>query len=80
MLQEFKSMAQEFGIIFIIVHHIKKPAGVGTIKTKPRKEDLKGSSSIYQDPEAVVMLSSPEDGKIGGKWGLRYSILISPRV
>lgn len=64
MLQEFKSLAQELGIVFIIVHHINKPQGVGTIKRKPQKEDLKGSSSIYQDPEAVVMLSSPETGKI----------------
>ncbi len=63
-LQEFKTIAQELGIIFLIVHHIKKPEGMGTVKRKPKMEDLKGSSSIYQDPEAVVMLSSPEDGKL----------------
>lgn len=63
-LQEFKTIAQELGVIFIIVHHIKKPEGLGTIKRKPKMEDLKGSSSIYQDPEAVIMLSAPEDGKI----------------
>lgn len=59
-LQEFKSLAQEFGIIFIIVHHIKKQEGVGSSPKKPRMEDLKGSSSTYQDPEAVIMLSNPD--------------------
>lgn len=61
-LQEFKTIAQELGIIFFIVHHIKKPEGSGSIVRKPKMEDLKGSSSTYQDPEAVVMLSSPEQG------------------
>lgn len=63
-LQEFKSIAQELGIIFLIVHHINKPQGVGIKPKKPRKEDLKGSSSVYQDPEAVIMLSSPEHGQV----------------
>lgn len=63
-LQEFKSLAQEFNIIFIIVHHIKKQEGVGSSTKKPKMEDLKGSSSTYQDPEAVIMLSSPEKGLI----------------
>lgn len=61
-LQEFKTIAQELGIIFFIVHHIKKPEGTGTVTRRPKMEDLKGSSSTYQDPEAVVMLSSPEMG------------------
>lgn len=63
-LQEFKSLAQEFGIIFIIIHHIKKVENAGATPKKPKMEDLKGSSSIYQDPEAVIMLSSPEKGKL----------------
>ncbi len=63
-LQEFKSLAQEFGIIFIIIHHIKKQEGAGATVKKPKMEDLKGSSSIYQDPEAVIMLSSPDKGQI----------------
>lgn len=63
-LQEFKSLAQEFGIIFIIIHHIKKQEGAGATPKKPRMEDLKGSSSIYQDPEAVIMLSSPDKGQL----------------
>ena len=63
-LQEFKSLAQEFNIIFIIIHHIKKTEGVGGVTRKPKMEDLKGSSSIYQDPEAVIMLSSPDTGQL----------------
>jgi len=63
-LQEFKSLAQEFNILFLIVHHIKKQEGVGSVPKKPKMEDLKGSSSTYQDPEAVVMLSSPEKGQL----------------
>lgn len=55
-LQEFKALAQENNIIFLIVHHIKKPAGIAERPRPPKKEDLKGSSSIYQDPEAVIML------------------------
>lgn len=77
-LQEFKSLAQEFSIIFIVIHHTKKPAGVGSTTRKPKMEDLKGSSSIYQDPEAVIMLSVPEKGlleieivKNKGKMGSR---------
>jgi archaellum biogenesis ATPase FlaH len=63
-LQEFKSLAQEFNIIFIVIHHTKKPEGVGGATKKLKMEDLKGSSSTYQDPEAVIMLSSPEKGLI----------------
>jgi hypothetical protein len=63
-LQEFKSLAQEHNIIFIIIHHIKKQEGVGGVTKKPKMEDLKGSSSIYQDPEAVIMLSSPDKGQL----------------
>ena len=63
-LQEFKSLAQEHNIIFLVIHHTKKPAGVGSGPRKPKMEDLKGSSSIYQDPEAVIMLSSPDKGQL----------------
>lgn len=63
-IQKFKQVAQEHGIIFIVIHHIKKQETLGAVPKKPRIEDLKGSSSIYQDPEAVVMLSEPEKGQI----------------
>jgi hypothetical protein len=51
-------------LIFIVVHHIKKPEGVGLAKRKPKKEDLKGGSTVYQVPEGVIMLSEPEKGKL----------------
>lgn len=63
-IQNLKSICQEHSIICILIHHIKKQEGLGSIPKKPRIEDLKGSSSVYQDPEAVVMLSEPEKGKI----------------
>lgn len=63
-IQNFKQIAQEHGIIFLLVHHIKKQEGVGTVPKKPKIEDLKGSSATYQDPEAVIMLSEPERGQL----------------
>lgn len=59
-IQVFKRLAQEYSIIFILVHHIKKIENNGSITRKPRKEDLKGTSTLYQDPEVVILLSAPE--------------------
>ena len=58
-LQEYKAIAQEYGIIFILVHHINKPGVKSQKPRRPRKEDLKGTSALYQDPEAVIMLYPP---------------------
>lgn len=64
-LQELKRIAEEFKIAIIIVTHIRKIEQMGsTQKRKPGIEDLKGSSSLYQDPECVIMLTSPEAGQI----------------
>lgn len=63
-IQNFKSVAQEHGIIFLVIHHIKKQEGSGSVPKKPKIEDLKGSSATYQDPEAVIMLSEPEKGQL----------------
>ncbi len=63
-IQNFKQIAQEHGIIFILIHHIKKQEGLGAVAKKPKMEDLKGSSATYQDPEAVIMLSEPERGQL----------------
>lgn len=63
-IQSFKQLAQEHGIIFLVIHHIKKQEGVGSVPKKPRIEDLKGSSSVYQDPECVIMLSEPQKGQL----------------
>lgn len=64
-LQAFKSIAIEYGIIFIVVTHIKKIDQAGTERRRePSIEDLKGSSSLYQDPECVVLLNSDETGTL----------------
>ncbi|NHZ84598.1 MAG: AAA family ATPase [Planctomycetia bacterium] len=63
-LMDFKQIAQENNIIFLLVHHINKPVTKSSKPQRPRKEDLKGSSALYQDPEAVIMLYPPDDGKL----------------
>lgn len=64
-LQEMKRVAEENGIIMIIVTHVRKIDDAGSLmKRKPGIEDLKGSSSLYQDPECVIMLSGDGDGEI----------------
>lgn len=63
-LQEFKALGQELDIIFFVIHHIRKSNTFGTTTKKPGMEDLKGSSSTYQDPEAVIMLNSPAKGQV----------------
>ncbi len=59
-LQSLKSVCEEHGIILIVVAHIRKTEAPGQFiarEKKPNIEDLKGSASLYQDPEVVVMLS-----------------------
>ena len=68
-MMKFKDLAQELGIVFIIVHHIKKPDTHGKPR-KLQKEDLKGSSSLYQDPEAVIMLD-----QIDGSMDVEYNVV-----
>jgi len=64
-LQELKRIAEENKILMIIVTHIRKVEQPGSsLKRKPSMEDLKGSSSLYQDPECVVMLTRSDDNKL----------------
>lgn len=64
-LQDLKRVAEEHKIILLIVSHTRKIEQAGGWKTKkPSMEDLKGSSSLYQDPECVIMLSSEEERTI----------------
>lgn len=58
-LQEYKVLAQELGVVFIVVTHLRKR---DASETRPNLHDLKGSSSLAQDPECVILLSSAEDG------------------
>jgi 5S rRNA maturation endonuclease (ribonuclease M5) len=62
-LQRLKRVAEDNGIVLMIVTHIRKTEGPGVEIKKGRRpniEDLKGSSSLYQDPEVVIMLSETE--------------------
>jgi len=62
-LQELKRLAEELKVVVIIVTHIRKIDAAGSQRAKkPNIEDLKGSASLYQDPECVVMLTSPQAG------------------
>lgn len=61
-LQELKALAMEMGVVMVVVTHLKK--GEKDSNSRPDLKDLKGSSAIYQDPECVVLLSSPGDGLI----------------
>ena len=55
-------------MVLLIVSHIRKIEKAGEFISRSRKpniEDLKGSSSLYQDPEVVIMLSeTTEDDEI----------------
>lgn len=61
-MMRIKTLAQELNVIFFVVHHINKPKT--GLKTKPRKEDLKGAAAIYQIAEVVAMLYRREPGTI----------------
>ena len=57
-LQELKRIGEEHGIIMLVVTHIRKIQQAGAeMERKPNIEDLKGSASLYQDPECVIMLT-----------------------
>lgn len=61
-LQDLKRVAEDNGIVMIIITHIRKIDSAGSLlQKKPGIEDLKGSASLYQDPECVIMLQG--DGK-----------------
>jgi len=56
-LQNLKRVAEEHKIVVIIVTHIRKIDQAGAeMQRKAGIEDLKGSASLYQDPECVIML------------------------
>lgn len=64
-LQELKRLAEELKVLMIIVTHIRKIDTAGSQRAKkPGIEDLKGSASLYQDPECVAMLRSESAGTL----------------
>lgn len=62
-LQDLKTIGIEHNIIFIIVAHVRKGDSYG-VQKDPTIDDLKGSSSLSQDPECVILLSSSAEGTI----------------
>lgn len=62
-IRKIKDIAQRHQIIFLVVHHIGKPER-GKVKRRPTKEDLKGSSAIYQVAEAVILLHAVDSKTI----------------
>jgi replicative DNA helicase len=63
-IQNICRIGQENNMIMLVVHHIKKQEGVGAIPKKPSLNDLKGSGSVKDDPEIVIMLSEPDNGLV----------------
>lgn len=61
-LQALKRVAEENKILLIIVSHTRKTeTGGGMLKRRLTMQDLKGSSSLYQDPEVVIMITRPAE-------------------
>ena len=61
-VQSMKRLAEQLGVAVIIVTHVRKIDEPGATKSrKPNLDDLKGSSSLKQDPEVVAMLYPTED-------------------
>lgn len=61
-LQALKRVAEENKILLIIVSHTRKTEqNGGMLKRKLTMQDLKGSSSLYQDPEVVIMITRPDE-------------------
>lgn len=64
-LQSLKTVAEETGVVMLVVTHVRKLDDAGSsFKKKPTLQDLKGSSSLEQDPECVIMLDSEAEGSI----------------
>lgn len=82
-LQALKRVAEENKILMLIVSHTRKTQTHGAlVQREPTMEDLKGSSSLYQDPECVIMLTKPDEGQIKvnvvkNKGEMRYGVFES---
>lgn len=61
-VQGLKRLAEELGVIMIVVTHVRKLDDPGsTVQRKPNLDDLKGSSSLKQDPEVVAIVHPTAD-------------------
>lgn len=62
--RKLKMLASELGVVFIVVSQFNRE---GTKRTRPTISDLRGSSSLEQDADTVLMLYRPkEEGKTLG--------------
>lgn len=61
-MQGLKRVAEEHGVIIVVVTHVRKLDEPGSMhKRKPNLDDLKGSSSLKQDPEVVAIVHPTDD-------------------
>lgn len=61
-VQAMKRLAEELGVIMVIVTHVRKLNDPGSnANRKPNLDDLKGSSSLKQDPEVVAIVHPTDD-------------------
>ena len=60
MVKQLKELCIELDIIMLVIHHINKPEK-GRRKRKLEKEDLKGSSDVYQIAEVVILMYPGKD-------------------
>lgn len=61
-IQGIKRLAEELGVVMIVVTHVRKLNDPGSnANRKPNLDDLKGSSSLKQDPEVVAMVHPTDD-------------------
>lgn len=62
-IQGIKRLAEELKVIMIVVTHVRKAEPGAGMNKKPNLDDLKGSSSLKQDPEVVAIVHPTEDRK-----------------
>lgn len=62
-MTEWKNICIDLGVMMFVVHHVRK-GQVGAIQRELTLEDMVGGGTPGRVAEAVVMLSSPEDGQI----------------
>jgi replicative DNA helicase len=61
-MQGLKRLAEQHGVIIVVVTHVRKLDDPGShTARKPNLDDLKGSSSLKQDPEVVAIVHPTTD-------------------
>lgn len=63
-LQSLKRFGEDNKMLMIVVSHIKRLESGSALKRKPTLHDAKGSSSIEQDSQVVLVLSRPSESEM----------------